>query len=260
MPRLSAPLITLASWAALSAPAQASVIINLPGELTPIGAQPVSPAFDGWSVSGDVSAPSDNTLLLTTAFDATDDVGGSAVVGSGAIPAQQVRGIEELAGLPIGALDTSVDGVLHQALEGSVISRTLWISAGDTLSFRWQLLSNEDPITGLPDLAFATIGGQLVELGTPHIADLHGFGGFQHGSGWATFTHTFTDDAGPLALNNIELALGVVDRGDTATSTALAIQGVTVTQVPEPATWGLMLSGLMVCGGSLGRARRRARG
>lgn len=256
MPRFSASLIALASWAALSATAQASVVINQPGDVTIIGAQPVSPAFDGWSVSGDVAAPSDNTLLLTTAFDASDDTGGSALVGSGAIAAQQPRGVEELAGLPIGALDTTVDGVLQQALEGSVISRTVWARAGDTLSFRWQLLSNEDPIAGLPDLAFATIGGRLFELGTPQIADLQGYGGFQRGSGWFTFSHTFSDDAGPLALNNIELALGVVDRGDTSTTTGLAIQSVTMTPVPEPATWALGLTGLLGCG-ALGWLRRR---
>lgn len=255
MLRLSASLIALAS---LSVSAHASVTIGLPGDLTLIGAQPVSPAFDGWDTAGDVSAPDDHTLLLTTAFDASDDTGTSAVVGSGAIAAQQPRGVEELAGLAIGALDTTVDGVTQQAMEGSVISRTLWVSAGDTLSFRWQLLSNEDPLSGLPDLAFVTIGGQLIELGTASVANQAGSAGFQHGSGWMTFTHTFAD-AGPRALNNIQLALGVVDRGDTSTSTALAIQGVTVTPIPEPASWGLVLSGMVACAG-LGWARRRARG
>lgn len=257
MPRLSTSLITLATWAALSATAQASVTISLPTESTLIGVQPVSPAFAGWSTAGDVSALDEHTLLLTTAYDATDDAGTSAVVGSGAIAAQQPRGVEELAGLAIGALDTTIDGVLHQAQEGSVISRTLWVSAGDTLSFRWQLLSNEDPLSGLPDLAFVTLGGQLIELGSASIADQPGSAGFQHGSGWMTFTHTFTGTSS-LALNNIELALGVVDRGDTSTSSALAIQGLAVTPVPEPTTWGLMASGLMVCGG-LAAARRRAR-
>lgn len=255
---IASTLAALALGATLSATAQASVVVGLPGNLSFIGAQPVSPAFDGWSVAGDVSAPDDHTLLLTTAFDASDDAGASAVVGSGAIAAQQPRGVEELAGLAIGALDTTIDGVAHQAMEGSVVSRTLWFQAGDTLSFRWQLLSNEDPLSGLPDLAFVSIGGQLIELGTPQIANQQGSFGFQHSSGWQTFTHTFTD-TGPVALANIELAFGVVDRGDTTVSTALAIQGVTVTPVPEPMTWGLMASGLMVCGG-LGWARRRSRG
>lgn len=251
-------LAALALGTSLSATAQASVITNLPGDLTFIGVHPVSPAFDGWSVAGDVSAPDDHTLLLTTAFNASDDAGASVVVGSGAIAAQQWRGVEELAGLAIGALDTTVDGVVQQATEGSVVSRMLWFQAGDTLSFRWQLLSNEDPLSGLPDLAFVSIGGQLVELGTPQIANLQGQAGFQHGSGWQTFTHTFTD-TGPVALANIELAFGVVDRGDTTVSSGLAIQGVTVTPVPEPTTWGLMLSGMVACG-ALGWARRRSQG
>lgn len=252
---IASSLAALALGATLSAAAQASVVIGLPGDITFIGVQPVSPAFDGWSVAGDVSAPDDHTLLLTTAFNASDDAGASVVVGSGAIAAQQWRGVEELAGLAIGALDTAVDGVVQQATEGSVVSRMLWFQKGDTLSFRWQLLSNEDPLSGLPDLAFVSIGGQLVELGTPQIANLQGASGFEHGSGWQTFTHTFTD-TGPVALANIELAFGVVDRGDTTVSSALAIQGVVVTAVPEPMTWGLMASGLMVCGG-LGWARRR---
>lgn len=254
MSRFPASLIAVATWAALSTTAQASVTITQPGEVGFVDVQPVSPAFAGWSTAGDITALDEHTLLLTTAFDATDDDAGSAVVGSGAIPAQQWRGVEELAGLNIGALDTTVDGVLHQATEGSVISRTLWFSAGATLSFRWQLLSNEDPLTGLPDLAFATIGGQLLELGTVSIANQAGTAGWQHSSGWRTFTHTFTD-TGPVALANLELALGVVDRGDNSVSTALAIQGVTVTPVPEPTTWGLLLSGLVACGG-LGWSRR----
>ena len=258
MHRFASSLAALALGATLSATAQASVIVSLPGNLTFIDAHPVSPAFDGWSLAGDVSAPDEHTLLLTTAFDASDDAGASVVVGSGAIPAQQWRGVEELAGLTIGALDTVVDGVAQQAMEGSVVSRTLWFRAGDTLSFRWQLLSNEDPSTGLPDLAFASIGGQLFELGTPRIADLQGFAGFQHGSGWMTFSHTFTD-TGPVALANLELALGVVDRGDNTTSSALAIQNVTVTPaVPEPGAWGLMVVGLLALG-KLTRSRRVTR-
>lgn len=258
MHRTASFLAALALVATLSATAQASVIASQPGSVTFINLQPVSPAFDGWNIAGDVSALDNQTLLLTTAYDAADDGGASAVVGSGAIPAQQSRGVEELAGLSVGGLDTTIDGVAQLATEGSVASRTLWFQAGDTLSFRWQLLSNEDPLTGLPDLAFVSIGGQLVELGTPQIANLQGASGFQHGSGWQTFTHTFTD-TGPVTLANIELAFGVVDRGDNSVSTALAIQGVTVTAVPEPTTWGLLISGLMACGG-LGWARRRARG
>ncbi len=253
-------VLALALGTALSTTAQASVTITgiQPGDVTFVGLQPASPAFDGWSVAGDASALDDNTLLLTTAFDASDDVGASAVVGAGAIAAQQPRGVEELAGLAIGALDTTIDGVVHQAMEGSVASRTLWFQAGDTLSFRWQLLSNEDPLTGLPDLAFVTLGGQLIELGTANIANQAGSAGFQHGSGWQTFTHTFTD-TGPVALANIALAFGVVDRGDNSVSSALAVQGVTVTPVPEPTTWGLLASGLMACTG-LGWARRRSHG
>jgi hypothetical protein len=119
MPRLSTSLITLATWAALSATAQASVTISLPTESTLIGVQPVSPAFAGWSTAGDVSALDEHTLLLTTAYDATDDAGTSAVVGSGAIAAQQPRGVEELAGLAIGALDTTIDGVLRKRARSS---------------------------------------------------------------------------------------------------------------------------------------------
>lgn len=237
MPRIALPTLVLASWLTLPASAQAS-------------------ALDGWDTAGDVALAGDHTVVLTTAYDAFDDAPGSVLVGLGAIAAQQVGGLEERAGLAIGALDTTVGEALHQATEGSVISRTFTVTPGATLSFRWQLLSNEDARDGLPDLAFLSLGGQLIELGTPAIADFQGFAGFERGSGWLSFSHTF--DAGSLGggETSLRLSLGVVDRGDTSTSTALAIQNVTVSAVPEPATWGLVFGGLLA---SLVTRRSRSR-
>lgn len=237
MPRIAPPTLVLASWLSLSASAQAA-------------------ALDGWDAAGDVALASEHTIMLTTAYDAFDDAQGSVVVGQGAIAAQQVGGLEERAGLAIGALDTTVGDALHQATEGSVISRTFTITPGATLSFRWQILSNEGAHHGLPDLAFVSLGGQLIELGTPAIADFQGFAGFERGSGWLNFSHTFDAASIGGGHTSLRLSLGVVDRGDTSTSTALAIQNVTVSAVPEPATWGLVFGGLLA---SLVARRSRSR-
>lgn len=240
MLRLSTPLIALA---ALSFSAAAS-------------AQQAPSVLADWTVAGDAASPDGSTLLLTTAFDALDDAGQNRVVGTGAIAAQQPGGVEEQAGLAIGSLDITIDGLLYQATEGSVISRTFAVTAGSTLSFSWQILSNEPAVGGLPDLAFLSLGNQLIALNPAVMAD-NGFLGFQRSSGWLSFSHTF--DAASLGntAGSVRISLGVVDRGDTSTSTALAIQNVNVSAVPEPTAWGLLLGGLLV---TLGSRRLRARG
>lgn len=234
---LATPILVLASWLACATSAHATLI-------------------DGWDTAGDVALASEHTFLMTTAFDAFDDSEGSVRVGGGALAAQQPEGVEERAGLTIGALDTEVDGAPLQATEGSVMSRTFQVSAGSTLSFRWQILSNESALTGLPDLAFLSLGGQLIELGTPEVADFQGFAGFQRGSGWLTFSRTF--DAAEIGSGQVSLrvSLGVVDRGDTSTSTALAIQNVAVSAVPEAGAWAWLCGGLLATWGAR-RLRRR---
>jgi len=233
MQRLS--LITLA-LATLSAPALA--VSN--GQFTQ--------GLNGWDTLGDVSVQSPNTLVLTSALDATDDLGGSFnFSGAPAQMALNVGGVEEFAGLSIGALN-GVNPGLDEAAEGSVARQMFSVQAGDTLSLSWQLLTNEQGPDAKSDLGFLVLNGTLFELALAPNATGAGALGFAAGTGWSTFTHTFTQSG--LA----SLALGVVDRGDFVTTSALAVQNVSITPVPEPRTWALVLGGAAV----LLAARRRA--
>ena len=233
MQRLS--LIALA-LATLSAPALA--VSN--GQFTQ--------GLNGWDTLGDVSVQAPNTLVLTSALDAADDLVGS--FNFSGIPAEMaltVGGVEDFAGVAIGALN-GVEPGLDEAAEGSVARQMFSVQAGDTLSLSWQLLTNEQGPDAKSDLGFVVLNGTLFELALAPNAAGAGSLGFAAGTGWATFTHTFTQSG--LA----SLALGVVDRGDFVTTSALAVQNVSITPVPEPSTWALVLGGAAV----LLAARRRA--
>ncbi len=112
------------------------------------------------------------------------------------------------------------------ATQGSVIESTLNVVAGETISFDWTFLTNENvsaPINGtISDYAFVAINGsieQLIEVqanqgsftasGTTYNLQLDG-----------TFSHTFTTN------DTINLTIGVVDIGDAAVSSAFVSQPI----------------------------------
>jgi hypothetical protein len=223
-------LLTLALFAAASSPALA--VSN--GQFTA--------GLSHWDTLGDAVVQG-QTLLLTSAFDADDDAAGNFnFSGQPAAMALSADGVEVFAGLAIGALDGDL-----QAAEGSVARQQFSVQAGDTLHFDWQLLTNEQGTSALPDLGFAVLNGQLFSLAEALAAQAPGEFGLAAGTGWQRFSYTFSQ-AGLASL-----AFGVVDRGDFVTTSALAVQNVTVTPVPEPAAWALVLAGA----GVLLMARRR---
>lgn len=114
---------------------------------------------------------------------------------------------------------------------------------GDVLRFRWNFLS-ADAVAG--DCAFVVIDGQLTKLADLDQAPL-ALAGWGRQSGYAEFNHTFAG-SGPH-----QLVFGVVDVGDYNATSALLIDSVVVSSVPEPQAVVLMLVGL----GILSRMRRR---
>jgi opacity protein-like surface antigen len=165
---------------------------------------------------GDVLAAG-GSYTLTTAFNADDD----APFNISGSPAAWIDTLELAAGLPFHALDLGDE----PAYEGSLVSQSFAVQAGDTLGFSWSFSTQE---TLFQDQAFVVLNGQLITLATRS----------NPGTVPAAFSHTFTSSG------TATLAFGVVDTGDFNGVSTLAVSNVTLAPVPEPASWLMALAGL----------------
>lgn len=222
-------------------------------------AAPVNGGFEsglaGWSVAGDGAAVTGSApeglaqLVLTNAAVAFDDdapAPAGAFNVSGSEPLAAGGPLEIILGLAPGALDPDAAQAV-QAFEGSAAIQSFEAAAGSVLSFRWNFASN-DLLPG--DYAFVVIDGTLSRLAD--VSQLASPGGaWSLQSGYATFAHGFA--AGGLHT----VAFGVVDINDFGASSALYVDAVQLSAVPEPTTGALLALGL----GAVALARRRrARG
>ena len=199
----------------------------------------------GWATLGDVSTQAavgsvgspDGAaqLALTTASSVFDDdlAGVGAFNLSGTDTASAGGNLETFVGLVPGDLDPDPFNAV-QAYEGSAVSQTFIASAGQTLSFRFNFLSN-DTLPG--DFGFVVVDGAMFKLADTTWLSAPA-GTWSQQSGYGLFTHVFSS-AGPHTL-----AFGVADVGDFNASSALLIDAVQVSAVPEPKTYALMLAGL----------------
>ncbi|MEW5789130.1 MAG: PEP-CTERM sorting domain-containing protein [Pseudomonadota bacterium] len=189
----------------------------------------------GWQSLGDVAVLEQAAWLGTAHTDYADDFPAAAgaynLSGLAAAEAGVAGGVEEFAGLAVGALDQG-----DQAFEGSVLTQTFTVQAGDVLRFDWSLHSNEGP-AGFQDYAFLALDGTLLSLASAADATLAA-DQFAWQTGRSTFTWQFT------GAGTHTLALGVVDVGDYSVSSALWVDNVVLTPVPEPETWSMLLIGL----------------
>lgn len=205
----------------------------------------------GWQVRGDVSnqdnsgdiyvAMSNASLLSEDDFPlpaGTFNLSGVAAVEAGSA-------LEGFIGAAPGAFDT--DG--QSAYEGSVMWRTVSVQAGDVLRFDWLLATNEVGAGALPDYAFFAIDDEVIRIASTADATSPPILPFLADTGIRSFEYVFTRGGA------VRLAFGVVDVGDFGVTTALAIDNVSITAVPEPESWALMLAGLI----GVARAARRAR-
>jgi hypothetical protein len=211
------------------------------------------PGLEGWVTLGDVAHSAGGAVLTTASVDYADDPpdapGAYNASTVAAAEAGVPGGIEEFSGLAIGALDQGGDF----AYEGSAIRQTFSVAAGDTLSFDWNFFTHEAS-QGLPDFAFVVIDGVLSTLAFAADATLPSVP-----LGWTTgtstgvhgFSHAYA--AGGVST----MAFGVVDVGDYNVTSALWLDNVSVTPVPEPKDWMLILAGVGLVGLMVERNRRR---
>lgn len=202
----------------------------------------------GWQKLGDVAVQS-GAALMTTAS-ATDEDDFPAAAGAFNVSAFETADAGSMvgfAGLPVAeAFDLNGDF----ATEGSLLSQTISVNAGDTLSFDWELFTNETGELAQPDYAFVVLDGVLsvlAQAGDAATASaLYAFT-----TGHQAYTYTFANSG----LQR--LAFGVIDVNDYSVTTALWLDNVSVTPVPEPKDWLLMLAGLGLVVVMVERTKRR---
>ena len=191
-------------------------------------------SLTGWSTLGDVTTALGGAFLTTASLefqdDFTEDAGTFNASGTSAYDVAS-GGFEAFAGLNAGDLDSP-----DFAYEGSLLKQTFNVNAGDTLSFNWNMFTNEGAAGA--DYAFVAINGALTTLANASNASLASVP-YSFSTGASLFSQTFA------SASSVTLAFGVVDLGDEGVTSALWLDNVALTAaVPEPETYAMLLAGL----------------
>jgi hypothetical protein len=212
-----------------------------------------------WTTDGDVLVVGTNKVaaLTTASVEFQDDLpldagfnnnSGTAAVDFSSAP--------NLAGVSFASLDTAGGEATY---EGSAIRQDFFATAGDTLTvkFDWTFLSTETGTGTKADFGFLAINGTVFKFVDAFSAPVSSqfnstFGDFNQVSwGWANASYTYT----AASTGAVSLVLGVVDVGDYNSTSELRIDNISVSAVPEPESYAMLLAGLGLMG-AIARKRR----
>jgi hypothetical protein len=164
--------------------------------------------------------------------------GVTAVIGTG--------GGGPVDGLYQAYLDTSPSN-MNLAPQVSTLSQTFF--GGGVVSFSWNFFTNEDLGGGFVDYAYVVVDGNTTILANTFSSFVPStLGGYADMTGY----HDLQINLGSLGMHSI--TFGVADDIDGGVDSALLIDKVTVSLVPEPAALSLFGLGLGVL--ALGRRRK----
>lgn len=192
-----------------------------------------SSGFATWSTFGDANSVSGAAFITTASLDFDDDfplaAGAFNSSGVSAGLAAAPLGLEEASGLTVGALDLDL---VNAATEGSAITQTFSVNAGDTLSFDYQFFTNEGSQL---DYSYFTINGSKFNLAQVANATT---GSAPYAFETALLSGSYLFETAGL----VTLGFGVVDIGDFNVTSALLIDNVTLTAIPEPSTYAALMA------------------
>jgi hypothetical protein len=217
--------------------------------------------FTGWSTAGDalvidaslgIPPPAGNFQALITNAPALFVPGGHSESYSGVSSIAAYSGgpsitspLEAFLGLPAHSLPDlgqTLPLVFNGTpIEGSGIRQSFTASAGgDILSFRWNYLTRESCCVQASDFAFAVLDGNLFLLASaasPFLPSNAPF--FLSESGYQFFATTLTPGAHYIGI-------GVVDTWDETVNSAVLVDNLSVTKIPEPTSWWLLGLGVII--------------
>jgi hypothetical protein len=172
-------------------------------------------------------------LAVIVAFAA---MGHSAVRAQSAVPASQ---LESFLGLPVGSgLSTGGLDINGPAMNGSAIMQTITVSAGETLSFNYNFLTNAPSPASVGYLAaldpFAFVTQPQVTDFADNFSTLTAApakSGFLFETGVQTYSETF------MTAGTFSFGLGVVDVTTDQYSSGLALSNFTTGSGGFPDAW-----------------------
>jgi hypothetical protein len=126
-------------------------------------------------------------------------------------------------------------------VNGTGISQSITVSAGDVLTFDWNFVTDEltEP-TMYNDFGFFTVDGSAYLLASRNSSTYDTVSppaGFEGQTDWATQSYTFS------AAGTYQVGFGVFNVGDAGYDSALLLDSV---EVPEPTSLGLLAVGAMI--------------
>lgn len=184
--------------------------------------------FTGWEILGDAS-------VQTSAFGSGPTSGTyQALLNTEATPDDNYSSLEQFLNLNSGALDRLGNG---EVFGGSAIRQIFTANAGDTLSFNWNFLTNEELPSANNDFAFVVTLSDTSNLANTYATFFPSSTPFANETGFQPFSQKVS------TTGSYTLGIGVVNVADSEVQSGLLLDNFTLKPqnndpkgVPEPLT------------------------
>ncbi|MEQ9482536.1 S8 family serine peptidase [Coleofasciculus sp. F4-SAH-05] len=165
--------------------------------------------FTNWTTIG-------NTTIETNSIGSNPTDGNYQAFITNSVGSVSDTDMEQFFGLTAGALDNLGNG---DVIEGSGLQfQPIKVQVGDSISFDWNLITNEETASSFSDFGFVSItSGVLSELADTSGNFSRFTGSFGSQTGYGTFTHQFTESG------IFTIGVGLMDAGDSYVDSGLLI-------------------------------------